>query len=147
MSEKMYCFIPESQKIIAVYDTGTIYDFDSSEEIKGITPNLIFRHCIDINDKAKIFYIDTQKIPGSIDEVNYFTHKTVTAIKSLFNVNEIHDYKLYMGDDEENARIEFTLFFDKDGNWIPISKLYEKNKFNTILGHRYVYAFYKRYSN
>ena len=52
-----------------------------------------------------------------------------------------------MGDDEENARIEFTLFFDKDGNWIPISKLYEKNKFNTILGHRYVYAFYKRYSN
>lgn len=143
----MYCFIPEPQKIIAVYDAGTIYDFDSSEEIKGITPNLTFRHCIDINDKTKIFYIDTQKIPGSIDEVNYFTYKTITTIKTLFNVSELHDYKLYMGDNEENARIEFTLFFDKDGNWIPISKLYEKNKFNTILGHHYVYAFYKRYSN
>lgn len=146
MSEKMYCFIPECQKNIAVYTAGTIYDFQSSAEIKNITPNLTFRHCIDINDKIKIFYVDTQKNPDSIDEINYFTYKTISAIKAIFGVNEIHDYKIFMGEDNENARIEFTLFFDKDGNWIPLSKLYEKNKFNTVLAHHYVYAFYKRYS-
>ena len=143
MSEKRYCFIPEHNKDIAVYEAGTIPYFQSGEEIKNMTPSIKFKHCIDVHDKIKTFYIDTQNQDGSTDDENYFKYKTITAIKSFFGVSEIHDYKLII---DEESRIEFTLFYDKDGTWIPISNLYEKNRNNTILAHTYVYGFYKRYA-
>ena len=144
MSEKRYCFIPEEHKDIKVYNAGLIHNFKGSEEIKNITPTVNFRHCIDIRDKAKLFYIDTQNTVGSSDDSNYFKYKTMNALKAIYNVTELHNYKLIL---DEDARIEFTIFYDKDGNWIPLSKLYEKNKYNTVIGHTYTYMFYKRYSN
>ena len=140
MSEKRYCFIPESHKIVDVYNSGSILDVSA---LKSIIPALKFNYCNDPYEKSKIFYVEGHADEHAKDTEEYFKYKTVTAIKSLFKVDDIYDYKLVMG---ENARIEFTIFFDADGNHIATKNIVEKNKRNTVLAHRYTYIFYKRYN-
>ena len=140
MSEKRYCFIPEGHKDVNVYNAGMILDVTS---LKSIIPAITFKYCNDPYEKAKIFYVEGQSDEHATDEEEYFRYKTVQAIKSLFKVTDIYDYKLVT---DEHARLEFTLFYDADGNFIATKDIVEKNKRNTILAHRYTYIFYKRYN-
>lgn len=139
MTEKRYCFVPETYKNISVYNANTIYN---TILLNDIYPTTSFKYCIDDYDKIKLFYINGQEDKDATDNEEYFKYKTIAAIKAIFNVSELYDYKLFL---DENARVEFTLFYDKDGNNILLKDLITKNKFNTILAHRYTYNFYKRY--
>ena len=69
--------------------------------------------------------------------------RLLQSIKSIFKVDEIFDYQLFLEDD---ARIEFSIWYDVDGNHIHSLNLVEKNKANTLLKHQYRYNFYKRYN-
>lgn len=139
MSTKKYCFIPETYKKIKVYNPGTITDLKT---ISNVNPNTEFTYCIDEFDKVKVFYVSAKREDDKMDNVEYIKYKTLQAIKAIFNVSELYDYELIIG---EQSRIEFTIWYDANGNHIPTLKLIEKNKYNTLLSHRYIYNFYKRY--
>lgn len=139
MSTKKYCFVPETYKHIAVYNPGTITDLKT---IDNINPNVKFTYCIDELDKIKLFYVSAKNKECSIDNLDYIRYKTIQAIKSIFKVTELDNYKLYS---EDESRIEFTLWYDADGNNFIKDKLPEANKFKTIISHTYIYNFYKRY--
>ena len=147
MSSKKYCFIPETYKKISIYNPGTINTSKNSltaSELIGITPSTTFKYCIDDYDKIRLFYLDGKRVPNTIEDEYYFIEKTVTAIKSIFKgVTELIGYKLVMDD---NPRIEFSIFFDVDGNFVPLSKMIAENKSKTIVGHSYTYNFFKRYN-
>lgn len=140
MSEKRYCFIPETYKVVDVYNTGTISDV---KDLNSITSAIKFKYCNDEYERAKMFFIPGQSAEHSEDSEEYFRYKTVQSIKAIFRITDIHDYRLVMG---ENARIEFTIFYDSYGNHIPTAEVVEKNKKNTVLAHRYTYIFYKRFN-
>lgn len=132
MSEKRYCFIPDSHKEIKVLQDNKANVVSS------------FKYCIDTLDKIKLFYIDSREATNSIDNEDFFKIKTISAIKSLFKVTELYNYKLFL---EENARVEFSIFYDIDGNEVTQNKLAEVlSKRKTVLEHRYTYYFYKRYN-
>lgn len=139
MSTKKYCFIPETYKKIKVYNPGTITDLKT---ISNVNPNTEFTYCIDEFDKVKVFYVSAKREDDKMDNVEYIKYKTLQAIKAIFNASELYDYELIIG---EQSRIEFTIWYDANGNHIPTLKLIEKNKYNTLLSHRYIYNFYKRY--
>lgn len=139
MSTKKYCFIPETYKKIKVYNPGTITDLKT---ISNVNPNVEFTYCIDEFDKVKMFYVGAKREEDTTDNIEYIKYKTLQAIKAIFNVSEICDYELIM---DKNPRIEFTVWYDVNGNHIHSLKLVEKNKYNTLLSHRYIYNFYKRY--
>lgn len=128
MLEKKYCFVPESHKLIKVFQNNST------------TPIAEFKYCIDENDKIKLFYIEKKSTGGEDD--SYFLAKTTTAIKALFKTSELIDYQLIT---KGNSRIEFSIYYDVDGNQVYKSDLNEKLKRQTILEHRYTYNFYKRY--
>lgn len=130
MLEKKYCFVPESHKLIKVFQNNSI------------TPIAEFKYCIDENDKIKLFYMERKSIPNSIDDVDYFRMKTVDMIKTLFRTTELVDYQLII---DNNPRIEFSIYYDVEGNQVYKSELNEKLKRSTVLEHRYTYNFYKRY--
>lgn len=140
MSEKRYCFIPETYKIVNVYNTGNITDI---KDLKSIIPAFKFKYCDVDYERAKMFFVQGHSSEHSEDTEEYFKYKTVQAIKALFKITDIYDYNIVM---DENARIEFTIFYDSYGNHISTADLVEKNKRNTVLAHRYTYIFYKRYN-
>ncbi len=130
MLEKKYCFVPESHKLIRVFQNNSV------------NPIAEFKYCIDENDKIKLFYVEKKSTPNSGEDIDYFRAKTVTAIKALFKTSEIVNYQLII---DNNPRIEFSIYYDVDGNQIYKSELNEKVKRYTILEHRYTYNFYKKY--
>lgn len=140
MSEKRYCFIPETYKVVDVYNTGTIFDVNA---LNTISSAIKFKYCNDEYERAKMFFIEGRSSEHSEDDEEYFKYKTLQSIKALFRITDVFDYKIVM---DENARIEFTIFYDPDGVHIPTALVVEKNKRNTILAHRYTYIFYKRYN-
>lgn len=139
MPIKKYCFIPETHKQIQVYNPGTITDIKALETIN---PNVKFTYCIDEFDKIKLFYVGAKRENASETDEEYIRYKTLQSIKAIFNVPELYDYKLILDD---TPRVEFTVWYDTAGNHIPLLKLVEKNKHNTILSHRYTYNFYSQY--
>lgn len=142
MSEKRYCFIPETYKVISVYNPGNIISLEALDN-KNINPTVTFKYCIDDYDKVKMFFLNGQPEEGATDDIEYFKYKTIQSIKSIFRVAEIYDYVLVTED--KDSRFEFTVFYDANGTHIHTKDLVTKNKFNTILAHRYTYNFYKRY--
>lgn len=132
MSEKRYCFVPDTHKEIKVLQ-------DSKANVVST-----FKYCIDTLDRIKLFYIDGREVANSMDDNDFFKIKTIAAIKSIFRVTELYNYNLVL---DENARVEFSIFFDVDGNEVTQNKLEEVlNKRKTVLEHRYTYHFYKRYN-
>lgn len=141
MISKKYCFIPDCNKKIAVYNSGLIGK--NTMNINEVTPTVIFDICIDEKDKAKLFYIEEQNVEGIEEDKDFFKLNTIKAIRSTFGNNiEICNYQIIM---EDESRIEFTLWFDADGNNIKITDLGDTNLNQTVLAHRYTYLFYKRY--
>lgn len=140
MSTKKYCFVPEPSKNISVYNAQTITDLKT---IDNVNPNVKFRYCIDDYDKIKMFYIGPKSQSDGYEEEEYFRYKTLQSIKSIFKVDEIVDYEIFLDDD---ARIEFSIWYDVNGNHVHSLNLVEKNKSNTLLKHQYRYNFYKRYN-
>lgn len=139
MYDKHYCFIPETYKIISVYNPGSI----NSSSLTDAPPSTTFKYCIDDYDKARLFYISKQSDINSIDDEEYFKYKTIQYIKSIFKISELIDYKLFLEDD---ARVEFTALYDVNGNNILLKDAKNKNQSNTLIGHRYIYNFFKRYN-
>lgn len=140
MSTKKYCFVPESYKKIKVYNPGTITDLKT---IDNVNPNVQFSYCIDDLDKIKMFYVGAKREDDNTDNFEYIKYKTLQAIKSIFNVSELGSYDLII--EEGYPRIEFAIWYDTEGNHVPSLNLVEKNKYNTLLTHLYVYNFYKKY--
>lgn len=139
MSTKKYCFIPETYKKIKVYNPGTITDLKT---ISNVNPNVEFTYCIDEFDKIKMFYVGAKREEDSTDNIEYIKYKTLQSIKAIFNVSEVCDYELII---DEYPRVEFSVWYDVNGNHIHSLKLVEKNKYNTLLSHHYIYNFYKKY--
>ena len=139
MSEKRYCFIPESHKTISIYNANVINDLS---KLSSITPTFEFKYCIDDYDKIRMFFLEGHGETGAVDDRDYFDYKIVNQIKAIFKVPEINDYRLYL---EDGARVEFTVYYDSNGNHVPSLKLVDKNRYNTILAHKYTYIFYRRY--
>lgn len=140
MSTKKYCFIPETYKGISIYNPGSITDLISIDN--GLQPSFQFKYYIDDKDISKIFYIDGKSETGAEENIEFFKYKTIQFIKSIFQVKDIHNYRLIT---DNHSRLEFTLFFDHNGVEVPLNELSIKNKFNTIIAHHYIYNFYKRY--
>lgn len=137
MSEKRYCFIPDSHKEIKVLQ-------DNKANVVST-----FKYCIDTLDRIKLFYVDGREAANSMDDESFFKFKTITAIKSIFKVSELYNYKLILDKEKEfgPARVEFSIFFDVDGNEVAQNKLDEVlSKRKTVLEHRYIYHIYKRYN-
>ena len=130
MLEKKYCFVPESHKLIRIFQDNPA------------TPLAEFKYCIDENDKIKLFYVEKKNIPNSIEDNEYFIAKTTTAIKALFKTTELVNYKLII---DNSPRVEFSIYYDADGNQVYKNELNEKVKLHTVLEHRYTYNFYKKY--
>lgn len=147
MSTKKYCFVPETYKKISVYNPGTINTSKNSLttlELLETSPSVSFKYCIDDYDKVRLFYLDGKQAPDTIEDEYYFTEKTIAAIKAIFKgVSELIGYKLIMDD---NPRLEFTVFLDVHGNFIPLQRMVLENKSKTIIGHTYTYNFFKRYN-
>jgi hypothetical protein len=132
MLEKRYCFVPDSHKEIKVLQ-------DNKANVVST-----FKYCIDTLDRIKLFYVDGREAANSMDDENFFKIKTITAIKSIFKVTELYNYKLIL---EKDARVEFSIFFDVDGNEVTQNKLADTlSKRKTVLEHRYTYHFFKRYN-
>lgn len=139
MSEKRYCFIPESHKTISIYNANVINDL---RNLAAITPTFTFKYSIDDYDKIRMFFLEGHGGSEEVETQDYFNYHIVNRIKTIFKISEINDYRLFL---EDGARVEFTVYYDPDGNHIPNHKLVEKNRFNTVLAHRYTYIFYRRY--
>ena len=143
MSRK-YCFIPDCNKIVKIYNTGLISADDIN--INDIKPSITLNVAIDKNDKAELFYIDSKKEDEIIADKDYFIKNTIQNIKKIFGPSiEICNYEISLN--EKNPHIKFILWYDIDGTNIPVSKLSIKNKNNTILSHCYTYHFYQNYYN
>jgi hypothetical protein len=145
MSEKKYCFVPRHEKFISVFNSNneSLKHFSNEWEndfLSATQADLFFKHCIDIEDKVKLFFVNGQNT-NIIDDYDYFRYKTLTAIKALFSQSEIVDYKLVM----EESYFTFTIIFDSDGNPCSKQKLGDLNKTKTIVAHTYVYDFYEKY--
>lgn len=140
MSEKKYCCVPESYKDLIIYDAGTITNLENFSEIK---PSSSFKYCIDDYDKVKIFFFDRQSAEGSTDDENYLKYKIMQSVKSIFKVSEIYNFQLFL---DSEARAVFTVFYDINGNHIHTNNIVEKNRLQTVVGHRYTFILYKRYS-
>lgn len=142
MSEKNYCCVPESYKELYIYDAGRIREI-SDLDVTKTKPSSQFKYCIDDYDKVKLFFFDRQESDGSTDDENYLTYKMMQYIKSIFKVNELYDFRLITDSD---ARAEFTVLYDVNGNHIHTTNVVNKNKTQTVVGHRYTYNLYKRYN-
>lgn len=143
MTEKRYVFIPEPTKHISVFNAknSSLTNYTNFNQLK---PDLSFKYNIDEFDKVKLFYINGRSEEGSIDDFSYLNSKTQTAIKSLFKVDELSEFELIL--DDENPRIEFTIFYDIHGLASNRYKLAEHNNDRTLLAHTYIYNIYKRYN-
>lgn len=139
MATKKYCFVPETYKSISIYNPGSITDLKPIDEV---TPDATFKYCIDNIDKIKLFYVSAKDEKCIMDNIDYIKYKTIQAIKSIFKVTELSNYKLSI---EGESKIEFTLWYDADGNNFNSEKLVEANKSKTLIAHQYIYNFYKRY--
>lgn len=143
MTEKRYVFIPEPIKFISVYNTNNI-SLKNYVNFNETRPDTAFKISIDEFDKIKLFYINGKSEQGSTDDFAYLNNKAKDSIKSIFNVADLAEFKLIL--DEENPRVEFTLFYDIHGLACNKHKLEEYNKDRTILAHTYIYNIYKRYN-
>jgi hypothetical protein len=143
MTEKRYVFIPETSKYIRVFNTKN-KSLVSYSNLNDTKPDVMFKYCIDEFDKIKLFYINGKAEEGSTDDFIYLNAKAKEAIRSLFGINELAEFKLILEDD--NPRAEFTIFYDIGGNFCSKYKLEEYNNNRTILAHTYIYNIYKRYN-
>lgn len=142
MSLKKYCFVAEKSKNVNVYSISTITSFN---DLLNVNPNVSFKHLIDEYSKISLFYIGSKNIPNSIEDRNYFLEKTTTIIKSIFKVSELLNFKLITEGD--SPRIEFSIIFDSEGNFVPRNDIKKVNEKRPILTHSYTYNFYKLYNN
>lgn len=142
MTEKRYVFIPETSKYIRIFNVKneSLIDYKNFSDLK---PNVTFKYCIDEFDKIKLFYINGKSNPDSTDDFSYLNAKSKDSIKALFGVNELSEYELILDD---NPRVEFTIFYDINGECCSKYKLEEYNRNRTILAHTYTYNIYKRYN-
>lgn len=143
MTEKRYVFIPEPSKFIKVFDSKN-ESLKNYINIDQARPDVMFKYCTDEFDKIKLFYINGKSPEHSIDDFSYLNAKAKDAIRSLFGINELAEFKLILED--ENPRAEFTIFYDIHGNHCSVYKLGDLNKDRTILAHTYIYNIYKRYN-
>ena len=104
----------------------------------------MFKYCIDEFDKVKLFYINGKSEAGAVDDFTYINAKVKDAIRGIFSINELAEFNLILEDD--NPRVEFTIFYDINGNFCSKYKLEEYNSNRTILAHTYIYNIYKRYN-
>jgi hypothetical protein len=138
MSTKKYCFIPEDHKEISVFNPGSITDLHQITR-----PDVAFRHYIDSYDRVKLFYIgDKTDIDNIKLENEYLKYHILRSIKSIFKVTELDELEIIESDE---SCIKFSLWFDIEGNHIEKTKLISKNKYDTVLKHRYIFNFFKRY--
>jgi hypothetical protein len=145
---RKYCFIPDCNKIVKIYNTGLISEDSAppNNNIDDIKPSIVLNVAIDKNDKAELFYIDSKKEDEIIADKDYFIRNTIQNIKKIFGASiEICNYEISLN--EKNPHIKFILWYDIDGINIPVSELSKKNKSNTILSHCYTYHFYQNYYN
>lgn len=143
MTEKRYVFIPESSKYIRVFNTKN-ESLASYSNFNDVKPDVMFKYCIDEFDKVKLFYINGKSEEGSTDDFTYLNGKAKDAIKGLFGISELAEFELILND--ENPRVEFTIFYDIHGTHCSRYKLEEYNRERTILAHTYIYNIYKRYN-
>ena len=143
MTEKRYVFIPETSKYIKVFNTNnsTLKGYINFNEVK---PDVMFKYCIDEFDKIKLFYLNGKSDEHSTDDFTYLNAKSKGAIRAMFGISELAEYSLFL--DDENPRVEFTIFYDVYGNPCSRYKLEELNRDRTILAHTYIYNIYKRFN-
>jgi hypothetical protein len=143
MTEKRYVFIPETSKYIRVFNTKN-ESLASYSNLNDTKPDVMFKYCIDEFDKIKLFYIDGKSEEGAVDDFTYINAKVKDTIRGIFSINELAEFNLILEDD--NPRVEFTIFYDISGNFCSKYKLEEYNSNRTILAHTYIYNIYKRYN-
>lgn len=143
MTEKRYVFIPETTKVVSVFNAGneTVKNYVNFSDCK---PEVSFRYAIDEFDKTKLFYLAGKENPYATDDESYFNAKAKDAIRAIFNVQELAEFTLFLNDD--NPRVEFTIFFDINGNECSKYKLDDLIRSRTILAHSYVFNIYKRFN-
>lgn len=143
MTEKRYCFVPETTKIVDIFNTNN-QSIKNYVEFKDCKPDVSFKYNIDGFDKIKLFYIDGKETEYSTDDISYLNAKIKDSIRSIFSVHELAEFKLILED--ENPRVEFTIFYDINGSECSKYKLGDLNQIKTILAHTYTYNAYKRYN-
>lgn len=143
MTEKRYCFVPETTKVVSVFNTHN-ETLKNYAEFINCKPDVSFKISIDEFDKIKLFYVNGKENAYSTDDKDYLNIKVKNAIRAIFGVRELAEFNLIL--DDENPRAEFTIFYDIDGNECSKYNLGELNLTRTILAHTYVYNVYKRYN-
>jgi hypothetical protein len=143
MTEKRYCFIPETTKTISVFNTHN-ESLKNYVDFNSCKADVSFKYIIDEFDKIKLFYIDGKENINASDDFSYLNSKIKDSIRAIFGISELAEFTLILED--ENPRVEFTIFYDIDGNQCSRYKLSELNLDRTILSHSYTYNIYKRYN-
>lgn len=143
MTEKRYCFVPETTKIVGVFNTKN-ETLKNYAEFINCKPDVSFKYSIDNFDRIRLFYVNGKENAYSSDDFSYLNNKVKDSIRSIFSVKELAEFNLILED--ENPRVEFTIFYDADGNECSRYKLGEINGTRTVLSHSYIYNIYKRYN-
>lgn len=147
MEHKKYCFVPEKNKKISVFNAkntslGNYGNNNLTDFLNNVKSDISFNISLDSKDKAILFYIDgDNNVPGMLD-YDYFHYKILNTLKILFSENEIIGFNLILNDE---SYFEFSIIYDTEGYPIKRKELERENDKKTLVAHTYRYNFYVKY--